>query len=147
MSNMYTYQPPCDKATLERLYVQEGHTQHEVAKILGTSQKVVWRALQRYSIPARPAIKRNQRGPQNTSWKGDKATYQALHLRVATARGKPMKCEVCGTSDPNRSYDWANMTKQYADVNDYKRMCRSCHHRHDGKINNIHKMRKGGDAL
>jgi len=53
-----------------------------------------------------------------------------------------MKCEECGTADPRRSYDWANLTGNFADVMDYRRLCRSCHWKLDGKILNIHKHRE-----
>jgi len=54
------------------------------------------------------------------------------------------RCDVCGTTEPGKHYDWANLTGRYEDVNDYKRMCRSCHFKHDGLIKNIPAMRKGG---
>ena len=33
--------------------------------------------------------------------------------------------------DPSCTYDWANLTGDYADVSDFARMCRSCHRRYD----------------
>jgi hypothetical protein len=50
-----------------------------------------------------------------------------MHLRVETARGKPKRCGLCGTIDPDKRYHWANLTGNYADVNDYIRACVSCH--------------------
>ncbi len=125
---------------VRELYAQ-GLTQSEIAVMVGTSQKVVWRLMVRHSITARVAGKRDQRGPKNSSWKGDQASYSALHLRVTAARGAEKRCDVCGTSDPKRQYDWANLTGNYADIWDYKRMCRSCHWKHDGKVYNIRWMR------
>lgn len=81
----------------------------------------------------------------NDTWKGDAAKYAALHLRVQRVRGKPSKCEVCGTTTAKR-FEWANMTGNYADPMDYKRMCCSCHHKHDGTIRNIYQCAKGGGA-
>lgn len=124
-----------------RALYDAGHTQCEVAQMVGVSQKVVWNLMSRHGIPRRPQVKRNQRGENNTSWKGGAAKYAALHLRVATARGTPSKCEQCGTTDPGKRYEWASMTKNYADIMDYKRMCASCHKRHDGIIKNIRWMR------
>ncbi len=71
-------------------------------------------------------------GPLNPSWKGDAAGYNAFHLRVVKLRGRPMHCTRCGTSDPALTYDWANLTGNYADPDDYERMCRSCHRWYDG---------------
>lgn len=50
---------------------------------------------------------------------------------------EPKRCDVCSTEEANKHYDWANLTGKYHDVTDYKRMCRSCHWKYDGKINNI----------
>jgi len=118
-----------------RLYAK-GLTQHEVAAKLGTSQHVIWRAMLRHGISARPAIKRDQSGHKNSSWRGEAVSYSGAHLRVAAVRGKPAICEECGRSGPGQ-FDWANLSGQFHDVNDYKRLCRSCHWKMDGKIRNI----------
>ena len=76
------------------------------------------------------------------AWKGDEATYAAFHYRVQSARGSEKRCEACGTTDPNKSYDWANLTGNYADISDYRRLCRSCHWTLDAKVLNIKKMRR-----
>lgn len=117
-----------------------GCTQAEVAQQAGLTQKVVWNVMRRHGITARVAAKRDQVGPANHAWKGDDAGYQACHLRVEQRRGKPMRCDRCGTTDPARSYDWANLTGNYPDPDDYERMCRSCHRRYDNA------RRRGGDA-
>lgn len=121
-----------DVDTAIQLY-ESGLSQCEVAETLGTTQKVIFNVLRRANHTARKAIKRNQLGPNNSSWKGDRASYTAFHYRVAVMFGQPKKCEVCGTTDDARAYDWANLTGNYADPADYKRMCRSCHWKHDNK--------------
>jgi DNA invertase Pin-like site-specific DNA recombinase len=106
--------PPEMVARVRELYAA-GHTQKEVARAIGVTQKVVWRVMQHHAV-----------------WKGDQAGYQAMHVRVETARGKPQRCERCGsTGDPERVYDWANLTGRYGDVDDYERMCRHCHRQYD----------------
>ena len=85
-------------------------------------------------------MKRNQFGENNSSWKGDNAGKQAFHRRLYSKYGKPCKCENCGTSDKNKSYDYANLTGNYQDIDDYMPMCRSCHWRYDKKIMNIKHM-------
>ena len=65
--------------------------------------------------------------------------YAALHLRVQTIRGTDSKCDTCGTTDPERAYDWANLTGNYADPWDYDRLCRSCHWKLDNKVANLGK--------
>jgi hypothetical protein len=116
-----------------------GRTQAEIAVDLGLTQKVVWNLMRRHGIQARVAAKRDQRGAKNARWRGDDAGYQALHLRVEAARGKPQMCSRCGTTNPAKTYEWANLTGDYRDVNDYERMCRSCHKLYDN-------ARVGGDV-
>ena len=72
MSNKYTYSVPFTEEQLYQAYIVEGLSQHEVAKKFGTTQKVIWRAMKKMGIPARKAIKRNQYGENNSSWKGGK---------------------------------------------------------------------------
>lgn len=115
---------------------KSGKTQKEIADIYGVSQAFISRLMKKLRIKARVAKKRNQTGANNDSWKGDKAGYAALHYRVEKARGKPKYCEKCKTTTAKR-YEWASLTKKYQDINDYIRLCKSCHHRLDGVINNI----------
>lgn len=117
-------------AEVERLYAA-GRTQAEIAAQVGTTQKVIWRLMTNHEIAARVAAKRDQVGPANHMWAGDDAGYQALHLRVEAARGKPAACSRCGKDDPFCRYEWANLTGRYEDVEDYERMCVSCHRRYD----------------
>lgn len=114
-----------------RTAYEGGATQREVAEIVGIGVKVVQTIMVRHGIARRLAAKRDQRGAANTSWKGDDAGYQAMHVRVARERGAPQACARCGTTDPALTYDWANLTGDYADISDYERMCRSCHRRYD----------------
>jgi hypothetical protein len=128
--------PPNMVERVKQLY-GTGYTQTEIAMILGTTQKVIWNLMRRHGIRARIAVKRDQRGSKNSSWKGKQAGYQAKHLRVSVARGKPKKCERCGTTDENKTYDWACINGNYDDVASYTRLCRSCHWKNDGTIRNI----------
>lgn len=122
--------PPEMVEQVRTLY-DSGLTQAEVAQKMGTTQKVIWRLMRRHGLTTRKAIPRDQRGAKNASWKGDEVRYQALHMRVAAQRGRPKKCQRCGTTDPMKTYDWANLTGRYDDPEDYERMCRSCHRRYD----------------
>ena len=64
-------------------------------------------------------------------FKGDKAGYHAFHKRVYAQRGKADICNVCNMNDPNRRYEWANLTGEYSNVMDYEKMCKSCHMLYD----------------
>lgn len=60
--------------------------------------------------------------------------YSHYHQSVRRKRGKPNQCDVCGSkNDVSKTYEWANLTGKYQDINDYQRMCRSCHRNHDKK--------------
>ena len=62
---------------------------------------------------------------------GTKLEYSRLHGQVYKLRGKPKHCEHCGTTDPDKHYQWANKSGDYADPYDYLRLCASCHRRYD----------------
>ena len=51
--------------------------------------------------------------------------------RCGISRVPQPQCERCGTTDPTKRYEWANLTGHYEDVADYERMCKSCHERYD----------------
>jgi len=125
---------------VSRLYAQN-MTQTEIAKQLNTTQKIVWNLMRRHGIKARVAAKRNQYGENNASWKGDKAGYAAFHRRLYAAFGKPTKCAVCNTEESD-NYDYANLSGEYQNIDDYLPMCRSCHWQYDNKILNIKHMKE-----
>jgi hypothetical protein len=152
MANKYTKTKP-DMEEMIGLY-RSGMTQKEVAEEMGLTQKIVWRCLRDNNEVCRPDAPRNQKAELNNNWKGNNATYKAFHYRMKALKGKPGLCEVCGTTDKARSYDWANLTGKYDDPSDYKRMCRSCHWKYDKKHLNWKgatggrpSPMEGGDAL
>lgn len=132
--------PDIDIEVLRVLYLG-GKTQTEIALLLEVSQKSIFKAMKRHGIKARKAFKRNQYGENNDSWKGENAGKQAFHRRLYARYGKPRICGVCGTTESN-NYDYANLTGNYQDIEDYLPMCRSCHWRYDRKILNITHMRE-----
>jgi hypothetical protein len=131
-------------AKVSELY-SRGMTQVEVAAEMGLTQRVVFNVMRHHGIEARPAAKRDQSGARNANWKGDGASYQALHRRLYALFGKPTRCKLCGTEDAP-VFDYANLTGRYEDVSDYAPMCRSCHAKYDRKILNIAHMREAENA-
>ena len=83
--------------------------------------------------PGKGWAKGKQIGPSNPTWRGDGAGYQALHIRVYVARGRPFPCSSCGSADESRTFDWANLSGRFADPSDYAPMCRSCHRKYDNR--------------
>lgn len=73
-------------------------------------------------------------GPAHHSWKGDSATYAALHNRVYRRRGKASRCEQCGID--RGPYEWAmRHGTDGTDVNEYVSLCKPCHRLYDlGKL-------------
>lgn len=71
-------------------------------------------------------------GAMNPSWKADDITYISAHCRVRRRRGKADSC-VWGCMDVAR-YEWANMTGDLANPDDYVGMCARCHRRFDQAI-------------
>ena len=135
MANKYTKQFVDVQKAID-LY-ESGMTQTEVAKELGTTQKVIFHRFQEIGYKCRVAAKRNQFGEANHQWKGDDASKIAFHKRLDSRFGQPQFCVECGTTDPTKTYDWANLTGHYEDLNDYQRMCRSCHWKYDEKHKNF----------
>lgn len=115
---------------VRRLYLDEGMTVVEVQAEIPKGYKAQ-RIIERYIPQRRSTAKRDQTGDKNDSWRGDSAEYKALHLRVQNARGKPSLCSRCGTTKGR--FEWANLTGDYADVDDYERMCVRCHREFDFK--------------
>ena len=74
-----------------------------------------------------------KKGEKHPAWRGNNTKYVGLHSRVYRARGTKKICEICKTSDKNKTYEWANLTGNYKDIYDYKRMCKKCHKKYDSK--------------
>lgn len=125
------------------MYCERGMTQQEIADALDVTQRAVKLFMKRHNIPQRPQIKRDQRAERNDSWKGDSVGYKAAHQRVYRARGRPQKCEKCGTTSPAKRYHWASISRKYHDPSDYMRLCSSCHFKHDGLVRNLGHYAKG----
>lgn len=71
-------------------------------------------------------------GDNNYQWKGDDVGYVSIHEWVSRWKGKPNVCSSCGSSSQERKYEWANIDHKYRRVlEDYIRMCTSCHRQYD----------------
>jgi len=73
-------------------------------------------------------------GSEKGVYSQQEVTHEAYHYRVEQVRGKPHKCERCGTTAA-KTYDWANPTHtNYDNIENYIRMCRGCHMKHDASV-------------
>ena len=76
-----------------------------------------------------------QQGEKGLNWKGDNAGAQAMHTWVIKWKGRPMVCEVCGTTK-SKKYEWSNVDHSYRRIlDDYIRMCTKCHINYDVEHN------------
>lgn len=75
-------------------------------------------------------------GSAHFAWKGNKASYRALHYWLRRQLGKPTKCIKCNKeSNKPRIIQWANIDGKYRRISsDYIPMCCSCHKLHDLNI-------------
>lgn len=126
--------------TVRRLYYDEGQTQVEVAEVLEVTQRVIFKLMRNHGMKTRPQAKRNQLGARNTQWRGDSAGYQACHARVVSKRGKASGW-LCAMECGRRAQDWANLTGNYPDPDDFAAMCRSCHRKFDRRMAKLEKDR------
>ena len=73
-------------------------------------------------------------GIQKSHPRKEKVKYVTQHERVAVARGKPTKCEHCGTTNPTKRYEWSCKDhKNYDDIDNFQRLCSGCHFKYDIK--------------
>jgi len=69
-------------------------------------------------------------GEENNMWKGDEASYSAIHKWVGIYKPKSKVCEVC--DEKANRLELANLSGfYYRDIHDYMWMCVSCHRRFD----------------
>lgn len=99
----------------------------------------------------RPEHSRKMKGKNNpmyrtnscSNWnQEDDIGYASFHKRIRAERGEPKCCEFCGKVDKETAYEWASMTGDYANMNDYKSLCISCHRKYDYHKIKEKKMKK-----
>jgi len=120
-----------------RKYCSQKCRNQDWSKILKDNHPRYWLGKHR-SKETKEKIRKNgnfsKRGSLHPSWKGDNIkSYSALHVRVRKQRGEPRFCEICNTTNTRKKYEWANLTGDFINVMDYKRMCILCHRAYDKK--------------
>lgn len=75
-------------------------------------------------------------GVNSPHWKGNQVGYTGLHDWVRKVLGDPQKCEHCGTTTAKK-FEWSNKNHIYnrRNINDWVRLCASCHKRYELKNN------------
>lgn len=84
------------------------------------------------------------KGENHPRWKGDKVGYSSLHSWVKRYLGTPETCEECGKTNLKGKYiNWANISGKYKrELDDWKRLCKKCHHKFDNLSEKIWKKRR-----
>lgn len=74
---------------------------------------------------------------------GTVAEYKRLHKWVRRNFPVPAECDHCKKQDA-KQYDWASIEDRYTrDRADWEYLCRSCHIKSDGRINQLKKGLEG----
>ena len=91
-----------------------------------------------------PRSLETRRKMSEAKFKGDQAGYNALHAWVTAKLGRPRKCSDCGfESNNSRQFHWANISGEYKrDLDDWVRLCVSCHFKRDDIHKKAWKTRK-----
>ncbi|GAB2695886.1 helix-turn-helix domain-containing protein [Kitasatospora kifunensis] len=79
-------------------------------------------------------------GIEHYAWKGANAQYQALHMRVARARGRADHCEWRATAGcKSRKLEWSHVHETDPSVpQNYRSLCKTCHQRYDSQTGADH---------
>lgn len=91
----------------------------------------------------KPWVREANKGDKNVNWKGEKASYRAIHIWVEIWKGKPEYCIKCGVHGTKQKMHWANISGEYKrDLTDWIRLCPKCHGEFDkGRRGKLSKTR------
>jgi NUMOD3 motif len=117
----------------------------EVKKIIGDSNRGknnYWFGKKRseeWKKRVSDKMKNTRLGKNNPAWRGDNVGYINLHVWVKTYLPRPKFCQKCNERPP---YDLANITGIYnREFENWAYLCRRCHVKSDGRINNLKQFR------
>lgn len=102
-------------------------------KTMFKSGSVPWNKGKKLPYKPRPT-RRGKRVSIDTEfkYKNGSGWSVVLHNWVKKNLGRPQMCQMCGSKDENRTYQWANKSGEYKkELTDWLRLCRRCHHKYD----------------
>jgi len=101
-----------------------------------------WNKGKKLSERTRKLISESQKWERSIQWQGDSVGYRSLHRWITRWKGRPSKCVLCGTKTAKK-YEWANIDHKYRRVlDDYIRLCTTCHRLYDYRHRNIEEVCK-----
>jgi hypothetical protein len=124
------YRPTISADELRAAHFQEGLSKKAMIAKFGVTVGALDRMLSHYGIKLDLKI----------SYTRKERCYTATHLNSMTAHKRVMRargsasthgCSQCWRADSGVRYEWANLTGNYADVEDYAPMCSKCHGAYD----------------
>lgn len=94
-------------------------------------------------------LRDNKLAEKNPNWKGQdaKLTYDGIHEWVSTNKPKPMGCEGCGLIKKvelafiDHTKGKYNQGQYSRNFEDWIWLCRSCHMKADGRMNNLRRKK------
>lgn len=91
-----------------------------------------------HSEKIKEQIGKAHKGKNNHYWKGNKASYSALHKWVNRWKGKPKICIDCSITCKERTIWWSNINHKYRRIlSDYEARCVPCHRKYDKENNQL----------
>lgn len=70
----------------------------------------------------------------NPAWKGDEASYEAIHAWIRKKLGKATKCSN-DINHKSKRFVWANISGEYKrEISDWHELCHSCNRKDGIKI-------------
>lgn len=83
------------------------------------------------SAETRAKLSAANKGSRNYSWRGDQASYRALHGWLCIHHPKKQRCEECGRSARKTDYALIPGRSYTRNRGDYRELCHPCHMRQD----------------
>ena len=84
-------------------------------------------------------------GTNNNKWKGDDASYYAIHIWISNHFGKASDyaCSFCEKTGGSKQMQWANLDHKYSrNKKDWVVLCVKCHCNYDQTVLGV---KRGGD--
>ena len=111
---------PISEEAKEKWLKNVGDRFHNTGRTRFKKGLIPWNKHLRYSNPTRLKLEAVNK-------------YKQIHYQVNKKLGKPNECSICGMTN-KKGYHWANKSGNYDlnDMNDWIRLCISCHYKYDG---------------
>lgn len=107
------------------------------------TSKTPYPRLAKHSEDSKRKMSESHMGAKNPRWKGENASFVSKHIVIHNRYGKADKCENLDCKYPRKDargrmmmkpalYNWANLSGYYhRDMNDWVKLCVSCHRQFD----------------